>query len=36
MQFSLPNGFFHVTTAYHILRGNGVPLGNADYLGVLE
>lgn len=28
----LPNLFFHVTTAYTILRHNGVELGKADYL----
>ena len=28
----LPNFFFHVTTAYAILRHNGVELGKADYL----
>lgn len=31
--FVLPNLFFHVTTAYAILRHNGVPLGKMDYLG---
>jgi hypothetical protein len=31
--FALPNFFFHVTTAYAILRHNGVPLGKADFLG---
>jgi hypothetical protein len=31
--FVLPNFFFHVTTAYDILRHNGVPLGKADFLG---
>ena len=29
----LPNVFFHVTTAYNILRHNGVELGKMDYLG---
>jgi hypothetical protein len=29
---ALPNLFFHVTTAYAILRHNGVDLGKADYL----
>ena len=29
----LPNVFFHVTTAYNILRHNGVELGKQDYLG---
>ena len=28
----LPNLFFHVTTAYAILRHNGVDLGKPDYL----
>ncbi len=28
----LPNLFFHVTTAYAILRHNGVELGKGDYL----
>ena len=28
----LPNMFFHVTTAYAILRHNGVELGKSDYL----
>jgi hypothetical protein len=31
--FTLPNVFFHVTTAYAILRHNGVALGKADFLG---
>jgi len=30
--FSLPNFFFHITTAYGMLRHKGVPLGKADYL----
>ena len=30
---ALPNFYFHVTTAYNILRHNGVELGKADYLG---
>jgi len=28
--------YFHVTTAYNILRHNGVPLGKADYLGAVN
>ena len=32
-QFALPNFFFHVTTAYALLRHNGVDLGKPDYLG---
>jgi hypothetical protein len=31
--FVLPNFFFHVTTAYDILRHNGVPIGKTDFLG---
>lgn len=31
--FALPNFYFHVTTAYAILRMKGVPLGKLDYLG---
>jgi hypothetical protein len=27
-----PNLYFHLTTAYDILRSKGVPLGKADYL----
>jgi len=30
--FSLPNFLFHVTTAYAILRSQGVPLGKMDFL----
>ena len=30
--WSLPNFFFHVTTAYVILRHNGVDLGKKDFL----
>ncbi|MCU1282130.1 MAG: hypothetical protein JWM53_5676 [bacterium] len=32
-QMSLPNFYFHVTTAYAILRHNGVDLGKVDYIG---
>ena len=32
-KLALPNFFFHVTTAYDILRHNGVELGKLDYLG---
>ena len=30
--FSMPNFMFHVTTAYAILRAQGVPLGKMDFL----
>ena len=32
-EFTLPNVHFHTTTAYNILRSNGVPLGKLDYFG---
>jgi len=31
--FVIPNFFFHVTTAYDILRHNGVELGKKDFIG---
>ena len=33
LAFVLPNIMFHVTTAYNILRHNGVEIGKRDYLG---
>ena len=36
MSFSLPNFFFHATTAYDILRHKGAPLGKRDFLGKLK
>lgn len=33
--YVLPNFFFHLTTAYALLRHNGVELGKGDYLGSL-
>lgn len=33
--YVLPNVFFHVTTAYALLRHNGVDLGKGDFLGPL-
>jgi uncharacterized protein len=35
LTFALPNFFFHVTTAYALLRKEGVPIGKMDYLGAL-
>jgi hypothetical protein len=32
----LPNFYFHVTTAYALLRQGGVDLGKGDYLGSLD
>lgn len=34
LDFVLPNVFFHLTTAYGLMRHRGVPLGKRDYLGV--
>jgi len=34
--FAVPNFLFHVTTAYGVLRKEGVPLGKLDYLGRLD
>lgn len=31
--FALPNFFFHITTAYALLRHAGVEIGKGDYLG---
>ena len=31
--FVLPNLFFHITTAYAILRHNGIEIGKKDFLG---
>jgi uncharacterized protein len=33
LSYGLPQFFFHVTTAYAILRHNGVELGKKDYMG---
>lgn len=34
-QFVIPNFYFHLTTAYSIMRANGVLLGKADFLSSL-
>jgi len=31
--FAIPNFYFHIVTAYDILRVKGVPVGKRDYLG---
>jgi hypothetical protein len=36
LSFAQPNFYFHATTAYDILRMNGVPLGKRDFLGQLR
>jgi hypothetical protein len=33
LTFVIPNFYFHYTTAYAILRHNGVPIGKGDFLG---
>ncbi len=35
MQVAIPNFFFHLTTAYAILRHNGVDVGKFDYIGAV-
>ncbi len=35
IQHMIPNFYFHVTTAYAILRHNGIDVGKKDYLGAL-
>jgi hypothetical protein len=34
--FALPNFYFHLTTAYDLLRANGVELGKRDFLGQIQ
>lgn len=36
LSFSLPNFYFHATTAYDILRQQGVPIGKMDFLGSMK
>ena len=36
LSFSLPNFYFHATTAYDILRSKGVPVGKRDFLGAMK
>jgi hypothetical protein len=33
LHFALPNFFFHATTAYAILRHNGLDIGKRDFMG---
>ena len=35
VKHAVPNLYFHITTAYAILRHNGVDLGKKDYLGAM-
>jgi len=36
LTYALPNFYFHVVTAYNILRTRGVPIGKGDYEGQLR
>jgi hypothetical protein len=36
MSFSMPNFYFHATTAYDLLRWKGVTLGKRDFMGRLR
>lgn len=36
LEHAMPNFFFHLTTAYAILRHSGVDVGKRDYLGKLS
>ena len=36
LQFALPNFYFHSTTAYAILRHNGVGVGKRDFIGAVD
>jgi uncharacterized protein len=36
LSFSQPNFYFHATTAYDILRWQGVPIGKRDFMGRLR
>ncbi len=36
LSFSLPNFYFHATTAYDILRWKGVQIGKRDFMGALR
>ncbi len=33
LSFTLPNFYFHLTTAYNLLRHNGVAVSKIDFLG---
>jgi hypothetical protein len=36
LYFALPNFYFHLTTAYAILRHNGTAIGKRDFIGVIS
>ncbi|RDL40840.1 Uncharacterized protein BP5553_00819 [Venustampulla echinocandica] len=35
LEMAIPNFFFHYTTAYALLRKEGVPIGKMDYIGMV-
>jgi hypothetical protein len=36
MEHAIPNFYFHLTTAYSILRNNGIDIGKKDFLGEIK
>ena len=36
LQYALPNFYFHTTTAYDILRHNGIVIGKGDFIGSFD
>lgn len=34
--FAIPNFYFHLTTAYALLRSSGVPIGKSDFMGEIN
>ena len=36
LYWALPNFYFHVTTAYNLLRHNGIEIGKIDFLGKVQ
>lgn len=35
-EYAIPNFFFHLTTAYDLLRAHGVSIGKGDFIGGLS
>jgi uncharacterized protein len=35
LHFAMPNFYFHLTTAYDILRGSGVEIGKLNFMGAI-
>jgi hypothetical protein len=35
LHFAMPNFYFHLTTAYDILRGSGVEIGKRSFMGAV-